>query len=68
MNKYELCYDMIMDVQKEVMLKLYDNMGKLDSRMVGVLSAAYTLQDYFAGKVAEVGAAPEGENRNCTLE
>lgn len=61
MNKYELCYDMVMDLQKEVLPKLYDDMGQLDTRMVGVLSAAYTLQDYFAGKIAEVGATPEGE-------
>lgn len=62
MNRYEIAYDMVMDIQREAMGRLVDDIGCVDSKAVKVLSAAYVLQDYLAGEIAMIGETPEGED------
>lgn len=61
MNKYEKAYSYIMMIQAELASDLMDPMLQIpDYRKIQALAAAYTLQDYLANKIAEVGETPEG--------
>lgn len=62
MNRYEIAYDMVMDIQREAMGRLMDNTGFIKSDAVKLLSATYVLQDYLAGEIAMIGETPEGED------
>lgn len=53
---------MILDIQQEISPELIDETGYPNSRSVNVLSAAYILQDYLAGKIAAIGESSEGED------
>lgn len=61
MNKYEEAYSYVMMVQNELTPDLSDGdvPGLLDYKKVKALAATYILQDYLAGKIAEVGETPE---------
>lgn len=61
MNRYEIAYDMILDMEREIIPELTDVNGRPDYRSVNALSAAYLLQDYLAGKIAVIGESPEGD-------
>lgn len=60
---YEIAYDMILDIQQEIIPVLRTETGAPDYRMVHALSAAYILQDYIAERIAAIGESPEGEER-----
>lgn len=62
MSRYEIAYDMVMDIQGEVMTHLTDSTGSIDSRAAKILSATYVLQDYLAGQIAIAGETPEGKD------
>lgn len=62
MNHYEIEYEMIMEIQHEALSNLSSNTGIIDYRLVNLLSASYTIQDYLAGKIAQIGETPEGED------
>ena len=53
MNRYEIAYDRILDMEQEIIPELTDANGRPDYRSVNALSAAYLLQDYLAGKIAQ---------------
>lgn len=57
-NPYEIAYDMLLDLQQEIILELETETGEPDSRRVIALSAAYILQDYLAEKIASTGHPP----------
>ena len=59
---YEIAYDMIIDLQQEIIPALRMETGEPDSRSVNALSAAYILQDYLSGRIAALGESPEGED------
>lgn len=59
---YEIAYDMIIDLQQEIIPALRMETGEPDSRGVNALSAAYILQDYLSGRIAALGESPEGED------
>ena len=59
---YEIAYDMIIDLQQEIIPALRMETGEPDSRSVNALSAAYILQDYLSGRIAALGDSPEGED------
>lgn len=59
-RQYEIEYDMILEVQQEIIAVLKAKAGEPDSRSVTALSATYILQDYLAGRVATIGESPEG--------
>lgn len=61
-RQYEIEYDMILDLQQEIITILKAKVGEPDSRSVNVLSATYILQDYLAGRIAALGETPEGED------
>lgn len=61
-NRYEIAYDMILDIQQEIISKRTNETEDLDRRIVKVLSAAYILQDYLAERIAVIGESPEGED------
>lgn len=60
---YEAAYDMLMDVQAELVRRLYaelEERERASGQTVQALAATYTLQDYLAARIAEQGEAPEG--------
>lgn len=61
---YEAAYETVMDVQAELVRRLYAELEELEERASGqtvqALAATYTLQDYLAARIAEQGEAPEG--------
>lgn len=59
-NPYEIAYDMLLDLQQEIIPELETEAGEPDSRRVIALSAAYILQDYLAEKIASTGQPPPG--------
>lgn len=61
-NPYEIAYDMLLDLQQEIIPELETETGESDSRRVIALSAAYILQDYLAEKIASTGQTPQGED------
>lgn len=61
-RQYEIEYDMILDLQQEIIAILKAKVGEPDSRSVNALSATYILQDYLAGRIATIGESPEGED------
>ena len=61
-RQYEIEYDMILDLQQEIITILKAKAGEPDSRSVNALSATYILQDYLAGRIAALGETPEGED------
>lgn len=61
-NPYEIAYDMLLDLQQEIIPELETEAGEPDSRRVIALSAAYILQDYLAEKIASTGQTPQGED------
>lgn len=61
-RQYEIEYDMILDLQQEIITILKTKVGERDSRSVNALSATYILQDYLAGRIATIGESPEGED------
>ena len=61
-RQYEIEYDMILDLQQEIITILKAKAGEPDSRSVNALSATYILQDYLAGRIATLGESPEGED------
>lgn len=65
MNRYEIAYDMILDIQQEIIPELTNANGKLDHRSVNALSASYILQDYLAGKIAVIGESPEDDSTDA---
>lgn len=62
MNSYEIAYDMVLDLQQEMLSGLKTQMGELNSRQVTALSATFILQDYLAERIGVVGQTPEGED------
>ena len=60
-NRYEIAYDMILDMQQEIIPELMGANGRPDYRSVNALSATYILQDYLTGKIAVIGESPEGD-------
>lgn len=65
MNKYEIAYDIIIELQRQIVSYLIDETGCFDVQSVNVLSASYILQDYLAGKIAAIGESPEGVELDC---
>lgn len=61
-NSYEIAYDMVLDLQQEMLSGLKTQMGELNSRQVTALSATFILQDYLAERIGVVGQTPEGED------
>ena len=61
-RQYEIEYDMIVDLQQEIITILKTKVGEQNSRSVNALSATYILQDYLAGRIATIGESPEGED------
>ena len=61
-RQYEIEYDMILDLQQEIIAILKAKVGEPDSRSLKALSATYILQDYLAGRIATIGESPEGED------
>ena len=62
MNSYEIAYDMVLDLQQEMLSGLKTQMGELNGRQVTALSATFILQDYLAERIGVVGQTPEGED------
>lgn len=62
MNSYEIAYDMVLDLQQEMLSGLKTQMGELNSRQVTALSATFILQDYLTERIGVVGQTPEGED------
>ncbi len=62
MNSYEIAYDMVLDLQQEMLSGLKTQMGELNSRQITALSATFILQDYLAERIGVVGQTPEGED------
>lgn len=61
-NSYEIAYDMVLDLQQEMLSGLKTQMGELNSRQVTALSATFILQDYLTERIGVVGQTPEGED------
>lgn len=61
-NSYEIAYDMVLDLQQEMLSGLKTQMGELNGRQVTALSATFILQDYLAERIGVVGQTPEGED------
>lgn len=61
-NSYEIAYDMVLDLQQEMLSGLKTQMGELNSRQITALSATFILQDYLAERIGVVGQTPEGED------
>lgn len=62
MNSYEIAYDMVLDLQQEMLSGLKTQMGELNGRQVTALSATFILQDYLTERIGVVGQTPEGED------
>ncbi|HAL88076.1 MAG TPA: hypothetical protein DCO69_02925 [Clostridiales bacterium] len=62
MNSYEITYDRILDLQRELISTLETQSGETEIYLIHALSATYLLQDYLAQRIAEVGPSPEGED------
>lgn len=61
-NSYEIAYDMVLDLQQEMLSGLKTQRGELNSRQVTALSATFILQDYLAERIGVAGQTPEGED------
>ena len=61
-NQYEQAYNMILELQQEILSQPSGLPELPDYRLVNALSATHLLQDYLAQRIAEVGASSEGED------
>ena len=61
-SQYEIAFDMILDLQQEIISVLKAEANAPDSRSVHALSATCILQDYLAGRIAALGESPEGKD------
>ena len=58
---YEKFYDQLMELHQEIHEKVNPDQTFINAREVQALGAVYTLIDYVAGRIAEIGETPEGE-------